>query len=264
MSYHRTPSRVVDHPFNFGYSSEDHHNIRENTTPFLNLEELRKEERSSVRTKKQIYKLILAKCHEKIKRTNSTTDNRECYYEIPIFLPGYPVYSTEEAKAFVLNELSLNGLDSSDLGVNRIYISWHPKRVNHQVYQQRAVKLRPKPNIYKVEVSPSSKTPSRKRNGKISNTESPKVSMLQYDHNLEDMIPVNTKKIPYSNLAQTQPIEVEDQRRSLVLDQEDDYRQEDYPSRRGGDPHHREDHSSRRSRDSHREERRSSTRFPGL
>jgi hypothetical protein len=203
----------------FGYESDIRNvGVKAATVPFLNIDELRKEERSSERNAKQIFKLILAKCHQKIRRTNKTTDYRMCYYEIPHFIPGYPVFDVEAARNFVYHQLLGNGLYVEPIGPSRLYISWKEDDINRDVYEYRSQKMVNKPNLYKIGVSPvdereenrrSSGTPriigsNVGRNTSTSSSSSGKkkgvddeehVSMLQYDSTIADLVPVNAKKV---------------------------------------------------------------------
>jgi hypothetical protein len=110
------------------------------TVPFLDLDQLREEERSPAKTYSAIYKKILSKCHEKIRKINKRTTSRECHYEIPIFLPGYPMYDIKEAKGFVLHHLNKNGILAESVGETKIYISWKPEDVNQQQFEIQAQK----------------------------------------------------------------------------------------------------------------------------
>ena len=216
--------------YGFGYDSDIRDTgVKEATIPFLNIDELRKEERSTDKNAKQIYKLILAKCHQKIRRTNKTTDYRMCYYEIPHFIPGYPVFDVEAARNFVYHQLLGNGLHVEPAGPSRLYISWDEQDVNRDVYEYRSQKMVNKPNLYKVGVSPvDEREENRKQNGTpriISNRSTKKkgvaeqderVSMLQYDSSIADMVPVNARKVnKFRN---------DDGRRSLSLDDVSDNR----------------------------------------
>lgn len=188
--------------------------VQDYTTPFLDLDNLKKEERNSDKTKLRMYKIILAKCHEKIKRTNRRTEHRQCYFDIPFFLPGYPVYDVSLAKQYVMNQLMLNGLFVKDVATHRIYIAWRDDYVNRQQYLSQLNKVMPKPNIYKLAVSPLDE---RQRNTEEETEEAhtnnkPKiirsaprkvgknkyqesnVSMLQWDDRIADMVPVNSHK----------------------------------------------------------------------
>tara|TARA_R100001163_G_scaffold65832_1_gene65439 strand:- start:6904 stop:7824 length:921 start_codon:yes stop_codon:yes gene_type:complete len=184
----------------FGYENDP--SVFHNTTPFLNLDELRKEERSSAKTANQIYKLILAKCHQKIRRTNSTTDSRRCYYDIPSFIPGYPVYNVPYAKNYVIQQLLNNGLYVENIGQSRIYISWHPDDINHYAYQERSDQMVSKPNLYKIGVSPVDERSGSKSKPKImtKSAEENGVTMLQYDTTIDDLVPVNSKKVDMNQM----------------------------------------------------------------
>jgi len=118
------------------------------TVPFLDLEELRQEGRSPHRTRQKIYKIILSRCHDRIKKMNKSTQYRECYYDIPIFLPGYPVYSIPEAKHFLISNLIENGLKAESVGEARIYVSWKPEDTNQEQFVSKAQKATNRPATY--------------------------------------------------------------------------------------------------------------------
>mgnify|MGYP000713542998 CR=1 FL=1 len=139
----------------FGYSNDDDM-ISENTIPFLNIDKLREEERSTDRTRQKMYKLILAKCHSKIRRTNNSSEYRECFFDIPLFLPGFPVYSVKEATRFVIEQLQQNGIYAQQNGDTRIYISWKNEDVNYDQYKVQSEKMAPKNNVYKIQNSKQS------------------------------------------------------------------------------------------------------------
>jgi hypothetical protein len=115
------------------------------TVPFLDLDELRQEGRSPHKTRQKIYKIILSRCHDRIKKTNKRTEYRECYYDIPIFLPGYPVYSISDAKDFLITHLNDNGIVAESVGEARIYVSWKPEDIDQQQFQSKAEKATNRP-----------------------------------------------------------------------------------------------------------------------
>jgi hypothetical protein len=225
MNYRHGPQVHRDDNY-FGYDSDIRNvgPIREDTIPFLDLDELRKEERSSEKTSIQIFKLILAKSHEKIKRTNKTSDQRMCYYDIPHFLPGYPVFDVEAAKMYVAEQLHRNGIYVEDAGPSKIFLSWRPTDINLAAYEFQSQKRIQKNDVYKISISPldqrnspdSSMKPkiirgsnSKPKKGSKSVTlDDESVSMMQYDKNLADLVPVNAKKV--SAGRSERPIEVEE------------------------------------------------------
>jgi hypothetical protein len=177
-----------------------------NVIPFLDLDQLKKEERNTFNTQKKIFKLILSRCHDRIKKRNRDTDLRECYYEVPIMLPGYPGYNLNEVCRFIVVSLGQNGLKAQVVDTGKIYISWKPQDINRRQYETRVDAITPKPNLYKVGVSPMAdqydqemesnrpRKPVYHKKSKNSEDEPQTVSMLQYDDKLPDLIPVNRRK----------------------------------------------------------------------
>lgn len=162
--------------------------------PFLDLDELKLEERSTTKTQVKICKIILAKCHETIKRKNRESELKQCVYEIPILIPGYPGYNFDVVQRYILDNLSQNGLYVSPIGNNKVFVSWQDNHINRQIYEYTAQKVTQKYNIYKVTESPI-KNEAKKRNKNKPDEDVPSsVSMMQYDQRLPDLIPVNTKK----------------------------------------------------------------------
>lgn len=254
---HNTGPHIYQHNDNyFGYDSDVRQlgPVREDTVPFLDLEELRKEERSSERTSIQIYKLILAKSHEKIRRTNKTSDHRMCYYDIPHFLPGYPVFDINAAKTYVAQQLYRNGIYVEDAGPSRLFLSWRPSDVNLAAYHYQSQKRIQKDNVYKIEVSPldernnSNATydkPKINRSSKSSKKsamteEDIPVKMIQYDSSVADMVPVNAKKVP------------RDDSRGGSRDEMDEEEPEEKPKHRSSSKRHK--HKSSHHHEEHQEE----------
>lgn len=179
----------------FGYSDQGHE-IHEGKVPFLNLEMLQDEGKDSGRINRQIFKLILARCHKYIKRVNRETESRECRYQIPYFLPGYPAYKIGDAKNYLITHLRENGLRADNMEGSYIFISWAPNNVNYQNYQSRIDRMAERSNVYKVGVSPLA-NPARARNRSNSRSNqspsNPGISLLQLDSTKPDFIPVNTE-----------------------------------------------------------------------
>jgi hypothetical protein len=166
----------------------------ENVVPFLDLEELEKEEKNPHRVKMKVFKMILAKCHDKIRRTNKTT----------LVIIGYPGYELDEVNYYLVNQLKQNGLTVKRISPQNIFISWRPNRVDYEQYHRQADKLVAKPNIYKVSVSPLADDPGvtmppgskhpHVRKKHVEEEPSP-VALLQYDQQFDDMVPVNSKRV---------------------------------------------------------------------
>lgn len=193
------PTYWQDKPRNqfFGYSDQGHE-IHEGKVPFLNLDMLDHEARDSQKINRQIFKLLLARCHKHIKRINRETESRECKYQVPYFLAGYPAYKLQDAKDYLVTHLRENGLRAEHLPGQYIYVSWAPTERNYQVYQSKVDKMAERTNVYKVGVSPLAEPPrarskSKSRGGSANiDPDNPNISLLQLDPTKPDFIPVNT------------------------------------------------------------------------
>ena len=109
-----------------------------------------KKNKSRELQKVKIYNGILNKCEKKIK-WYANNDKYECYFEIPKFTPGAPLYDINECAYFILQKLKtkfkvhyFTPNDLKTLGIDNnindmtgiIYISWiHIKeKLNKKFY----------------------------------------------------------------------------------------------------------------------------------
>lgn len=205
----------------------DYNGIEENKTPFLDLDELERESYNPDKTQKYIFKLILKKCHDRIRKKNKENSNKFCYFDIPLIIPGYPSYKLDAVNHFIITQLSLNGLYAEQINPQRIYISWNPNDINKDLYYDRAEFAVQQNNIYKIKHSPLetdeidrendidkrkpriiTEYPKLQTNNKFKNKrnfekyDEVPVTLLQYDGLMDDMIPVNPKKVDdmYNNI----------------------------------------------------------------
>jgi hypothetical protein len=93
--------------------------------------------------KKEIYKVLVNKCSKFIEK-NVCINNLSCFYQVPEFLIGYPIYSLEESISYVQKELIDSGFIVLYFFPNVLYISWNPLEVNNNV-------LNSKDNIKQIE-----------------------------------------------------------------------------------------------------------------
>jgi len=98
----------------------------------------------------KIFNAILSKCEKKIKMY-ANNDKFECYFEVPKFYIGAPLYNVDECAYFILHKLKTKfkvhyfaPSDLIKLGINNninditgiIYISWHyiKDKLNKKLY----------------------------------------------------------------------------------------------------------------------------------
>lgn len=89
----------------------------------IDMNELDNESRRKRLRRIEIYDSILKDCHKKIK-FNSKLDRKYCFFLIPEFIFGTPLYSIEELRNFVMSSLQKNGFQIMYIHPNWLFISW--------------------------------------------------------------------------------------------------------------------------------------------
>ena len=74
----------------------------------------------------ELYDSILKKCHSRI-LYNSNLQRIYCFYQIPEFVIGTPLYDIIELRNYVMNSLKTNGFDILYIEPNWLFIYWNVK-----------------------------------------------------------------------------------------------------------------------------------------
>jgi len=74
----------------------------------------------------ELYDSILKKCHSRI-LYNSGLQRTYCFYQIPEFVIGIPLYDISELRNYVMNSLKTNGFDILYVEPNWLFIYWNVK-----------------------------------------------------------------------------------------------------------------------------------------
>jgi hypothetical protein len=74
----------------------------------------------------ELYDSILKKCHSRI-LYNSGLQRTYCFYQIPEFVIGTPLYDILELRNYIMNSLKTNGFDILYVEPNWIFIYWTVK-----------------------------------------------------------------------------------------------------------------------------------------
>lgn len=74
----------------------------------------------------ELYDSILVKCHSRIKY-NSNLQRNYCFYQIPEFVIGIPLYDVSELRNYVMNSLKTNGFEILYIEPNWLFIHWDVK-----------------------------------------------------------------------------------------------------------------------------------------
>ena len=74
----------------------------------------------------ELYDSILKKCHSRI-LYNSGLQRTYCFYQIPEFVIGTPLYDVLELRNYIMNSLKTNGFEILYIEPNWLFIYWNVK-----------------------------------------------------------------------------------------------------------------------------------------
>jgi hypothetical protein len=89
----------------------------------MDIYSLVKNKHSKPSFKDELFKKILIQCHRRIKHSN---DHNEIYtfFNIPIYVIGYPPFNRLECSVYLMKELENNGFNIQTYSDNILYINW--------------------------------------------------------------------------------------------------------------------------------------------
>ena len=92
----------------------------------INMKELYNTINEKTLKRMETYDDILQKCHQRIKY-NSKLEKTYCFFQIPSFIIGVPIYDTNEMKLYIINSLKKNGFELLYIEPNWLFITWNMK-----------------------------------------------------------------------------------------------------------------------------------------
>ena len=101
----------------------------------FNVQELQKKQKEKEKTRVKIYETISSKCFKKIKET-SENESTYCFFQLPEYIPGLPLYNMTECVLYLLNLLKEKGFNARYCNNYIIYISWHIPKSNLKLIEQ--------------------------------------------------------------------------------------------------------------------------------
>ena len=94
----------------------------------LNINELFNDQTKKEKHKEEIYDNVLKQCHKRILRSNKLNPyNTCCFYIIPKFIYGIPLYNLDKCINYLVIHLSKNGFKINYTHPNLLIISWYKK-----------------------------------------------------------------------------------------------------------------------------------------
>ena len=109
----------------------------------INLDDLFNTQKNISDNKIKIYQKILQRVHKKIKITSrSRKCEKHCFYLVPEFVLGVPIYDTSTCITYIIDKLIDNGFQVRYIHPNMLFISW-----NHYIPYHTRMELKKKKGI---------------------------------------------------------------------------------------------------------------------
>ena len=95
----------------------------------ININELFSGQEEKEKHKEEIYDSVLQKCHQRIIRSTKLNPYiNYCFYIVPKFVYGIPLYNIEKCINYLVTHLTKNGFNVTYTHPNFLLISWEKKR----------------------------------------------------------------------------------------------------------------------------------------
>jgi hypothetical protein len=104
------------------YDYYGNYNKNEESYTF-SINEIHKKQKDREKNRTKIYENIASRCFKKIKET-SLNEESFCFFRIPEYIPGLPIYNITECVMFLLNILHEKGFSARYCDSFYIFISW--------------------------------------------------------------------------------------------------------------------------------------------
>ena len=93
-----------------------------------------------------IYKKITSNCFKKIKLAVEN-DEFYCFYSIPEYIPGIPLFNMTDCVLFMLNELKSKGFISRYVHPFMLYINWNVNKPVLRIAETPTIQSKPSNNL---------------------------------------------------------------------------------------------------------------------
>lgn len=90
----------------------------------FNIDELRNVQKTKHDSKKQVFDIVLEKCLKLVKFINKNSNETSVWYNVPLLIPGQPIFNMEECMKYLKKELDNYGFKTKCVKPNSIHISW--------------------------------------------------------------------------------------------------------------------------------------------
>jgi hypothetical protein len=113
----------------------------------INIDDLHKEQDGKQKIKEDVYEEVLKKCHRRILATSKLDNVKYCFFTVPSYIYGIPLYDFKQCILYLVTALNKNGFEIKYTHPNLLYISWLG-RSNKDSADKVLITNRPPSNTY--------------------------------------------------------------------------------------------------------------------
>lgn len=95
----------------------------------------KKKEKDKEKNRNKIFFLISKKCFDKIKET-SENNQLYCFYNIPEYIPGFPLFNMTDCVLYLLNILKEKGFICRYVDNYILYITWNVPNKKYKAIEE--------------------------------------------------------------------------------------------------------------------------------
>ena len=93
----------------------------------ININDLHREQDKKEERRLEIYGRILEQVHQKIKLTSRSSDDKFCFFSVPTYVYGLPLFDVNNCIIYLTQKLSDNGFEIRYTHPNLLLIAWYEK-----------------------------------------------------------------------------------------------------------------------------------------
>jgi hypothetical protein len=113
----------------------------------INIDELHTEQDHKQKLKEEVYEAVLKICHRRIIATSKIDNVKYCFFQVPSYIYGIPLYDFKQCILYLVTALNKNGFEIKYTHPNLLYISWLG-RSNKDSADRQLITNRPPENTY--------------------------------------------------------------------------------------------------------------------
>jgi hypothetical protein len=114
----------------------------------LNVRDVIAVQQKHIAKRNEAFDIILESCYKKIQKSIDTIrTNTHCFFQVPDFLIGYPLYGMNECVLYIVQQLITNGFQVKYFFPKVIAIGWFVEKIHPQ--PKKLTHSQPKPKQQK-------------------------------------------------------------------------------------------------------------------